>query len=179
MLRHVRELGIGFVAYSPLGRGFLTGEIKKRRRSRRRTIGGAACRAFGASTSSSNLALVEEVEKLAARERLHAGAARARLGARARRRHRADSRHQEAEISGRECRRARGDAEQGRSRPDRCAAIGRRRCPARAIRKRMNAGDKSLNASLLALDARRPEARQAWPWPPRLRSCISRVSAAR
>jgi len=24
----VRELGIGFVAYSPLGRGFLTGEIK-------------------------------------------------------------------------------------------------------------------------------------------------------
>ena len=25
-----RELGIGFVAYSPLGRGFLTGAIKKR-----------------------------------------------------------------------------------------------------------------------------------------------------
>src|SRR5258707_3877047 len=24
-----RELGIGFVAYSPLGRGFLTGQIKK------------------------------------------------------------------------------------------------------------------------------------------------------
>ena len=29
-----RELGIGFVPYSPLGRGFLTGAIKSRRRSR-------------------------------------------------------------------------------------------------------------------------------------------------
>jgi aryl-alcohol dehydrogenase-like predicted oxidoreductase len=29
ILPTVRELGIGFVAYSPLGRGFLTGEIKK------------------------------------------------------------------------------------------------------------------------------------------------------
>ena len=28
MLETVRELGIGFVAYSPLGRGFLTGEIR-------------------------------------------------------------------------------------------------------------------------------------------------------
>ena len=29
VLRTVRELGIGFVAYSPLGRGFLTGQYKK------------------------------------------------------------------------------------------------------------------------------------------------------
>jgi len=29
LLQVVRELGIGFVAYSPLGRGFLTGQIKK------------------------------------------------------------------------------------------------------------------------------------------------------
>ena len=29
ILRTVRELGIGFVAYSPLGRGFLTGQFKK------------------------------------------------------------------------------------------------------------------------------------------------------
>jgi aryl-alcohol dehydrogenase-like predicted oxidoreductase len=28
ILKTVRELGIGFVAYSPLGRGFLTGQIK-------------------------------------------------------------------------------------------------------------------------------------------------------
>ena len=29
LLALCRELGIGFVAYSPLGRGFLTGQIKK------------------------------------------------------------------------------------------------------------------------------------------------------
>ncbi len=29
ILAAVRELGIGFVAYSPLGRGFLTGEFKR------------------------------------------------------------------------------------------------------------------------------------------------------
>ena len=29
LLRTVRELGIGFVAYSPLGRGFLTGQLRK------------------------------------------------------------------------------------------------------------------------------------------------------
>src|SRR5213078_3654729 len=29
ILPTVRELGIGFVAYSPLGRGFLTGQIKR------------------------------------------------------------------------------------------------------------------------------------------------------
>ena len=29
IIRACRELGIGFVAYSPLGRGFLTGQIKR------------------------------------------------------------------------------------------------------------------------------------------------------
>ena len=33
ILATCRELGIGFVAYSPLGRGFLTGQFKKLRRS--------------------------------------------------------------------------------------------------------------------------------------------------
>ena len=57
ILPTVRELGIGFVAYSPLGRGFLTGRIKtlddlaandyRRRR-----------RASRARTSSKNLELV-------------------------------------------------------------------------------------------------------------------------
>ena len=36
--RACRELGIGFVAYSPLGRGFLTGQIRSRRRPRRRRL---------------------------------------------------------------------------------------------------------------------------------------------
>ena len=41
-----RELGIGFVAYAPLGRGFLTGTITSTRRARGRTTGGATIRAF-------------------------------------------------------------------------------------------------------------------------------------
>ena len=42
ILPTVRELGIGFVPYSPLGRGFLTGQ----------TIGGGTVRAFRGKTSS-------------------------------------------------------------------------------------------------------------------------------
>ncbi|HUQ21828.1 MAG TPA: aldo/keto reductase [Gaiellaceae bacterium] len=61
----IRELGIGFVAYSPIGRGFLSGRIKSvdaldekdfRRRGPR----------FQAENLRQNLALVEEVEALAA-----------------------------------------------------------------------------------------------------------------
>ena len=59
-----RELGIGFVAYSPLGRGFLTGAIKNtdalaandwRRQNPR----------FQADNLPTNLALVEAIEKIA------------------------------------------------------------------------------------------------------------------
>ena len=41
VLPTVRELGIGFVAYSPLGRGFLTGAIKRSTTSPRTTTAGA------------------------------------------------------------------------------------------------------------------------------------------
>ncbi len=60
-----RELGIGFVAYSPLGRGFLTGQIKRvedlapddwRRNNPR----------FQGENFSRNLELVRQVEKIAA-----------------------------------------------------------------------------------------------------------------
>ena len=78
-----RELGIGFVAYSPLGRGFLTGQFKKfddfqpddyRRNSPR----------FQGENFQKNLDLVERVEEIARRERLQAVATRAGVGARRR-----------------------------------------------------------------------------------------------
>jgi aryl-alcohol dehydrogenase-like predicted oxidoreductase len=64
VLPTVRELGIGFVAYSPLGRGFLTGEIKSPsdfpdddyRRFHPR---------FTGENFDRNIALVDEVAKLA------------------------------------------------------------------------------------------------------------------
>ena len=65
VLETVRELGIGFVAYSPLGRGFLTGEYKVfddlpaddyRRRNPR----------FQGENFARNLELVREVERMAA-----------------------------------------------------------------------------------------------------------------
>lgn len=64
ILPTVRELGIGFVAYSPLGRGFLTGQIKRfedlaeddyRRFSPR----------FQGENFKKNLELVEKIESLA------------------------------------------------------------------------------------------------------------------
>lgn len=63
----IRELGIGFVAYSPLGRGFLTGEIRRfedlepgdfRRMNPR----------FQGENFQKNLELVEKVSQIAARK---------------------------------------------------------------------------------------------------------------
>jgi len=67
-----RELGIGFVAYSPLGRGFLTGRIGKRedlaeddfRRTNPR---------FQTDNMERNLALVWRLEKMAAEKGCTAG----------------------------------------------------------------------------------------------------------
>lgn len=72
VLATVRELGIGFVPYSPLGRGFLTGAIRTpedfdaddyRRRSPR----------FQGDNFARNLALVEQVRALAAARGISAG----------------------------------------------------------------------------------------------------------
>ncbi len=63
----VRELGIGFVAYSPLGRGFLTGKIRsvddlQESDSRRQRFP-----RFERENLEANLALVEQVEAVASR----------------------------------------------------------------------------------------------------------------
>lgn len=72
VLATLRELGIGFVAYSPLGRGFLTGQLKSpddfavddyRRNSPR----------FQGENFARNLELVERVKALAERKGISAG----------------------------------------------------------------------------------------------------------
>jgi len=68
----VRELGIGFVAYSPLGRGFLTGRIKS---SGDLDPGDYRLRAprFSGENLQENVDLVERVEELAAEKGVTAG----------------------------------------------------------------------------------------------------------
>jgi len=72
ILPTVRELGIGFVAYSPLGRGFLTGQITSvenlapddwRRTTPR----------FQGKNFQKNLTLVERVKKMASEKHITAG----------------------------------------------------------------------------------------------------------
>ena len=103
-LTTTRALGISFVAYSPLGRGFLTGSIHSpadiagdRRGDHPR---------FAGDNFARNRDLVARDRGDRARKGLHPGAARAGLAARAGRRHRADTRHQAAGTRRREYRRA-------------------------------------------------------------------------
>lgn len=73
ILPALRELGIGFVPYSPLGRGFLTGAITKLS-----DLGSKDSRAqryprFAGEAFDKNRALVERVQTIAARRGVKAG----------------------------------------------------------------------------------------------------------
>ena len=92
-LKTTRELNIGFVAYSPLGRGLMTGVIDDqngmsegdtRRRHPR----------FAAQNLSHNLALVHGLEEIAQERHCTLGQLGAGVAVGARRGHRADPGHQ-------------------------------------------------------------------------------------
>ena len=93
LLPLLRELGIGFVPYSPLGHGFLTGEIRSTadisdddwRKTNPRFVG---------ENFQRNLRIVDEVEARRRRGRCHTGADRVGLAPRPGRRRRPDPRHQ-------------------------------------------------------------------------------------
>jgi aryl-alcohol dehydrogenase-like predicted oxidoreductase len=73
ILPTVRELGIGFVPYSPLGRGFLTGAIKSKA-----DLGATDARSqryprFAGENFDRNQKLVERIEKIAARKSVKPG----------------------------------------------------------------------------------------------------------
>ena len=119
ILPTVRELGIGFVAYSPLGRGFLTGQIThpddldaRRLPPPASALPGRELRAGTSpwSTRSSELAAEKDVTpaQLALAWVLAPG-----------RRHRADPRHQAPPLPGGERPRAGDPADPGGSRPSR------------------------------------------------------------
>ena len=108
ILPTIRELGIGLVPYSPLGRGILTGAITSEASleegdSRR----SAYFPRFNGEGLEANLELVDAGPRDRRREGLHARPARARLGARAGRRRRPDPRHQAGEVPRGERRRRR------------------------------------------------------------------------
>ncbi len=93
ILPSCRRLGVGFVAYSPLGRGFLTGAFKTpddfepgdfRRHTPR----------FQGENFKRNLALADKVKQLRRRCRHHAEPARPGVGAGRGRRHRPHPRNQ-------------------------------------------------------------------------------------
>ena len=132
VLPTVRELGIGFVAYSPLGRGFLTGQIKSPddfpdddfRKNHPR---------FQGENFDKNIAARPRGRGDGQGEGLHHRPARARLGARAGRGHRADPRHQAPQISRREYRRARRGADRRRTSHGSTRSCRLARPPASAI----------------------------------------------
>ena len=100
----LRELGIGLVPFSPLGRGFLTGEVKRaedypegdyRRNDPR----------YQGDNFDANMQAAAIVREVAAAKKREARPDRPRLAPAQGRRHRADPRHETAPLSGRERRR--------------------------------------------------------------------------
>ncbi|MCY7321124.1 MAG: aldo/keto reductase [Phormidesmis sp. CAN_BIN36] len=68
-----RELGIGFVPYSPLGRGFLTGKIKSLADLSEGDFRAERYPRFQAENMQHNLELVQQVEQMAAAKGIKAG----------------------------------------------------------------------------------------------------------
>lgn len=99
ILPTVRELGIGFVPYSPLGRGFLTGQIKRFEDLAQDDYRRNAPR-FQGENFQKNLDLVAKNSRTCRREKMHCRAACSGLGAGSRRIHRSYPWNQAPEIPG-------------------------------------------------------------------------------
>ena len=135
-----RDLGVGFVAYSPLGRGFLTARLSSpadlaaddwRHTSPR----------FQDENFAKNAGLARQVARDRRGEGLHAAAARARVGPRARRGRGADPRHEARALPRGE---PRGGAGRARARGPRTAQrpLAARRRAGRPLRRRRLDADR-------------------------------------
>ena len=111
----LRELGIGLVAFSPLGRGFLTGTAKRAEEYPEGDYRRGDPR-FQGENFDANMRAASVVRELARRKGAHAGTGGARVAAAQGRRHRAHPGHQAAPLSGGERRRGVARAEPGGSR---------------------------------------------------------------
>ena len=98
VLPALEELGIGFVPFSPLGRGFLTGKIDDRTTFDKSDIRATLPR-YMPGAREANLAFVALLARTAERKKGDARAGRARLAARAEAVDRADPGHDEASSS--------------------------------------------------------------------------------
>ena len=107
--RRCEELGIGFVPFSPLGKGFLTGKIDENTKFASTDFRNSS-RASRRKRGEANQALVDLLGGIATQKRRDPGADRARLAARAEAVDRADPRHHQAAPPGGEHRRRRGRA---------------------------------------------------------------------
>ncbi len=125
VLDTVRELGIGFVPYSPLGRGLLTGADQNHRRPRGPATSAATIRAGqGGQFREHNLKLVGRIKEMAARKGVTAVAIGADLGDA--RQHGADPGHPPAQISRGKRGGCRRHVDRGGSAGDRRGGAGRR-----------------------------------------------------
>ena len=104
ILPTVRELGIGFVPYSPLGRGFLTGRITSPEDFEEDDFRRNAPR-FQGENFQRNLDLVDRVREIAREKDVTAGTARPRVAAPPGGGHRPHPRHQAPRVPGGERRR--------------------------------------------------------------------------
>ena len=102
----LEELGIGFVPYSPLGKGFLTGKIDENTTFDSTDFRNIVPR-FTPEARKANQAVVDLLGRIAQTKKRDAGADRARMAAGAEAVDRADSRHDEIVAAGRKQRRAR------------------------------------------------------------------------
>jgi aryl-alcohol dehydrogenase-like predicted oxidoreductase len=68
ILPTVRELGIGFVPYSPLGRGFLTGKIRDTSKLDSKDLRAIRYPRFSGEAFDKNMVLVERLEAIAKRK---------------------------------------------------------------------------------------------------------------
>ena len=109
----LEELGIGFVPFSPLGKGFLTGQIKADTKFDSTDFRNNVPR-FSAENRKANQALVDLIGRFAAEEEDDARAGRAGVVAGAEAMDRADSRHDEAASLDRKLRSGFGTACAGR-----------------------------------------------------------------